>query len=93
MTTQLQEATRTGRRHQPRYKVLLHNDDLNSMDHVVGSLLRVVPGLSREGALAIMLEAHRTGVALVTVAELEHAEFYQECLKDAGLRATLEPDE
>jgi ATP-dependent Clp protease adaptor protein ClpS len=75
----------------PPYKVLLHNDDVNSMDHVVRSLLRSVPNLGRAAALRIMLEAHLTGVALVTVCPLELAELYRERLESCGLTATIEP--
>jgi ATP-dependent Clp protease adaptor protein ClpS len=74
----------------PPYKVLLHNDDHNTMDHVVRSLLRSVPGLSRAAAARIMLEAHLTGVALVTVCPLELAELYRERLESCGLTATIE---
>src|SRR5437870_2064048 len=49
----------------PRYKVLLHNDDHNTMDHVVYALQRVVQGLSLAEALRIMYEAHTSGVAVV----------------------------
>ena len=75
----------------PPYNVLLHNDDVNSMDHVVRSLLRSVPGLSRLDAVRIMLEAHFTGVALVTTCPLELAELYRERLESCGLTATIEP--
>ena len=74
----------------PPYKVLLHNDNVNSMDHVVRSLLRSVPGLSRAAAVRIMLEAHFTGVALVTTCPLELAELYRDRLQSCGLTATVE---
>ena len=74
----------------PPYKVLLHNDDHNSMDHVVRSLLRSVPKLSRLRAIQIMLEAHNSGVALVIVCPLEQAELFRDRLESCGLTATIE---
>ncbi|HEY7064498.1 MAG TPA: ATP-dependent Clp protease adapter ClpS [Chloroflexota bacterium] len=74
----------------PPYKVLLHNDDHNSMDHVVRSLLRSVPKLSRIRAIQIMLEAHNHGVALVIVCPLEQAELFRDRLESCGLTATIE---
>ena len=41
----------------PKYKVLLHNDPVNSMEYVTISLREVVPQLSEQDAIAIMLEA------------------------------------
>ncbi len=76
----------------PPYRVLLHNDDVNSMDHVVRALLQTVPSLSVEQAAAIMVEAHLTGVALVIVCPKETAEFYAEKLGSLSLTATIEPD-
>ena len=57
----------------PRYKVLLHNDPVNSMEYVVMTLQQVVPQLSEQDAMAVMLEAHNTGVGLVIVCDLEPA--------------------
>ena len=51
----------------PKYKVLLHNDPVNTMDYVVEILRQVVPHLSEQDALNIMLETHNNGVGLVTV--------------------------
>ncbi|WP_320673929.1 ATP-dependent Clp protease adapter ClpS [Prochlorococcus sp. MIT 1341] len=80
------------RKPSPMYKVLLHNDPVNTMDYVVSVLLEVVPQLSEQGALAVMLEAHNTGVGLVIVCDLEPAEFYCESLKAKGLTSTLEKE-
>ena len=73
------------------YKVVLHNDDHNSMDHVVRSLTRSVPGLGVGKAVKIMLEAHNTGRAVVIVCPLEPAELYRDRLESCGLTATIEP--
>ena len=76
----------------PRYKVLLHNDPVNSMDYVVDTLRQVVPQLSEQDAIKVMLAAHNTGVGLVIVCDLEPAEFYCESLKGKGLTSTLESE-
>jgi ATP-dependent Clp protease adaptor protein ClpS len=80
------------RKRSPRYKVLLHNDPVNTMEYVVTTLQQVVPQLSEQDAMAVMLEAHNTGVGLVIVCDLEPAEFYCETLKAKGLTSTLEPE-
>ncbi|NJK35692.1 MAG: ATP-dependent Clp protease adapter ClpS [Oscillatoriales cyanobacterium SM2_2_1] len=77
----------------PRYRVLLHNDDYNTMEHVVQSLMQVVNGLTQPQAVDIMMEAHSAGVALVITCVQEHAEFYCDGLKSKGLTSTIEPDE
>ncbi|MBI2322124.1 MAG: ATP-dependent Clp protease adaptor ClpS [Chloroflexi bacterium] len=75
----------------PPYHVILHNDDVNEMTHVVRSLLRCVPGLGPQQATAIMLEAHNHGQAVVTTCPLELAELYRDRLESCGLTATVEP--
>ena len=75
----------------PPYRVVLHNDDHNTMDHVIRSLLRCVPSLSPEEAATIMLEAHEKGQATVIECPKEAAEHYREALESCGLTATIEP--
>ena len=88
----LDKQTETVRKRSPRYKVLLRNDPVNAMEYVVVTLQQVVPQLSEQDAMAVMLEAHNTGVGLVIVCDLEPAEFYCETLKTKGLTSTLEPE-
>ena len=78
------------RKTSPKYKVLLHNDPVNTMDYVVETLRQVVPQLSEQDALSIMLETHKTGIGLVIVCDLEPAEFYSESLKAKGLTSSIE---
>ena len=80
------------RKQSPRYKVLLHNDPVNTMEYVVTTLRQVVPQLSEQDAMAVMMEAHNTGVGLVIVCDIEPAEFYCETLKAKGLTSTIEPE-
>lgn len=75
----------------PPYAVILHNDDYNTMDWVVASLVRCVPSLSGEEAVAIMLHAHEHGQATVIACPKEAAEHYRSCLESRGLTATIEP--
>lgn len=83
----LDRDTRTGLL--PPYRVILHNDDVNDMIHVVQSLLRSVP-LTAEQATSIMLEAHLHGEAVVITCPLELAELYRERLESCRLTATIE---
>lgn len=85
--------TSTIRKPAPRYKVLLHNDDFNSMEYVVQTLMQTVAGLTQPQAVNIMMEAHTNGLALVITCALEHAEFYCETLQNHGLTSSIEPDE
>ena len=87
-----EKSTERVRKPSPRYKVLLHNDPVNTMEYVVTTLRQVVPSLSEQDAIAVMLEAHNTGVGLVIVCDLEPAEFSCETLKQKGLTSTLEPE-
>ena len=76
----------------PRYKVLLHNDPVNSMEYVTISLREVVPQLSEQDAISIMLQAHNTGIGLIIICDLEPAEFYSESLKSKGISSSIEKD-
>jgi ATP-dependent Clp protease adaptor protein ClpS len=76
----------------PPYRVILHNDDVHSMDYVVAALRKSVPGLRARKAILIMLEAHLTGRATVVVCPREQAELYAERLGTFGLTVTIEPE-
>jgi ATP-dependent Clp protease adaptor protein ClpS len=93
--TRPDQATRQRTRQElcPPWKVLLHNDDVNTMDHVIHALTQSVPGLPGERAVRIMLEAHLRGLAVVTVCPLETAEYYRDRLLSFRLTSTIEPDE
>ena len=93
MSVETIEKRSTSRKLAPQYRVLLHNDDYNSMEYVVQVLMTTVPSLTQSQAVSIMMEAHTNGLALVITCAQEHAEFYCETLKNNGLTSTIEPDE
>ncbi len=74
------------------YRVLLHNDDFNTREHVVEVLMKTIPAMDKGQATEIMLEAHNNGLAVVIVVPQEHAEFYCEQLKLHGLFSSIEPE-
>ena len=81
--------------HAPQWKVLLHDDDTTTMDFVVW-LLQKIFHKEPEEAVRLMLEVHETGLALVTVTNLERAELYVEQVHSLArprgfpLQATME---
>jgi ATP-dependent Clp protease adaptor protein ClpS len=87
------EQRSTSRKLAPNYRVLLHNDDFNSMEHVVEVLVSNIPHMSPPHAIDIMMQAHQYGIALVIVCNQEHAEHYCEILKSNNLTSTIEPAE
>lgn len=82
---------RPRRRNLPRFKVLLHNDDHNTMEYVVRVIQKLTP-LSKEEAILRMREAHETGVSLLLVTHKERAELYVEQFASCGLTTTIEPE-
>jgi ATP-dependent Clp protease adaptor protein ClpS len=77
--------------HMPMYKVLLHNDDHNSMEHVIKALRRVFQ-FELSVCEQIMMEAHQNGIALCTVEPLEKAEHHRDQLESFSLISTIEPE-
>ncbi len=78
--------------HLPTFRVLLHNDDVNEMLFVVGTVMELA-ALPKEKAILVALEADSTGVALVLVTHKERAELYQDQFTSKGLTVTIEPAE
>lgn len=76
----------------PQWKVLLHNDDKNTIDYVIHSLVELTP-LTVNEAIQRTQEAHKQKLALILVTHKERAELYQEQLTSKGLTVTIEPDE
>jgi ATP-dependent Clp protease adaptor protein ClpS len=75
----------------PPFRVLLHNDDVNTFEHVVHSIIKLTP-LSQNEAATRTLEAHERGVALLLVTHKERAELYGEQFASLSLTVTIEPD-
>ena len=74
----------------PLFKVLLHNDNKNTMEHVVKSIVELTV-LKKEDATLRTIEAHDKGVSLLLVTHKERAELYQEQFKSKSLIVTIEP--
>ncbi|MGE0479843.1 MAG: ATP-dependent Clp protease adaptor ClpS [Phycisphaerae bacterium] len=83
---QTEQQTRT----LPPYRVLLHNDDVNTFEHVVITILKLTP-LKPAEAVERTIEAHEKGLALLLVTHRERAELYVEQFASAKLTVTAEP--
>ena len=96
------ERTREKTKRQPPYAVVLHNDDLNTFEFVVG-VLRKVFNYDLAKATQLMLNAHRQGRSIVWSGQLEIAELKADQIRSCGpdpemkasgalaLRVTIEP--
>ena len=83
--------TRPKPRRLPPYKVLLHNDDVSTFEHVILSIVELTP-LTTESAFEKTLIAHDQGLVLLLVTHKERAELYQEQFTSVKLTVTIEPD-
>lgn len=75
----------------PPYRVVLHNDDVNTFDHVIITIVKLTP-LELEDAADRALEAHETGQSVLLVTHRERAELYVEQFATYRLTVTAEPD-
>ncbi len=76
----------------PPFRVLLHNDDSNTFEHVIKSVRRLTALTSQEAEVRA-IEAHETGVALLLVTHRERAELYVEQFASLSVTVTAEPAE
>lgn len=74
----------------PPWRVILHNDDDNSIDYVVDTIVRVAR-LNRPSATRCTVEAHRKGCGQIVATHRERAEFLAEQLRSCKLVVTIEP--
>jgi ATP-dependent Clp protease adaptor protein ClpS len=79
----LETETVTRTRRQPPYAVVLHNDDINTMEFVV-FVLRKVFGYTIEKCVELMMEAHQKGRSVVWVGALEVAELKADQVRSCG---------
>jgi ATP-dependent Clp protease adaptor protein ClpS len=75
------EQTKT--RRQPPYAVVLHNDDVNTVEFVV-MVVRKVFGYPLLKCFELVLEAHESGRSVVWVGPLEVAELKAEQIHSCG---------
>jgi ATP-dependent Clp protease adaptor protein ClpS len=75
----------------PPYRVILHNDDVNTFEHVIRTILELTP-LKEPEAVARTLEAHERGATLLLVTHKERAELYVEQFASKKLTVTCEPE-
>jgi ATP-dependent Clp protease adaptor protein ClpS len=80
----------------PRWKVILHNDDVTTFEFVIELLVKLFNKPHSE-ASRLTHEIHNSGSALITVTSFERAELYVDQVKSLArprgypLTATMEP--
>lgn len=75
----------------PPWRVILHNDDVNDMGHVVEVIIELVRVNPRR-ALLCTLTARRTGLCHLLSTHREKAELLQDQFKCKSLTVTIEPE-
>ena len=80
----------------PRWKVILHNDDVTTFEFVIELLVKLFNKPHSE-ASRLTHEIHNSGSAMITVTSFERAELYVEQVRSLArprgypLTATMEP--
>lgn len=71
------------------WKVLVWNDNVNSFEHVIASLMKVIK-LDKEKAEKHTLQVHKEGCSVVWSGHKEYAEAKAFHLCNEGINATIE---
>lgn len=75
----------------PRWKVILHNDNVNVAEFVVAKVQEITR-MSEHNALEKVLEAHERGKVLLLVTHKEKAELIVERFEGHKITVTMEKD-
>ena len=82
-TTTIERAGQTVSKPYPNYKIIVLNDDENTFQHVVETLVKYIPGMVSDHAWELAHQIHNEGQAIVWVGPLELAELYHQQLSRA----------
>ena len=69
----------------PEARVIVLDDDVNTFEHVVKSLRKIIPGMNEERAWELAHKIDREGSSEVWCGPLEQAELYHQQLSAEGL--------
>ena len=69
----------------PEARVIVLDDNINTFDHVVNYLRKIIPGMTEEGAWKLANKVDQEGSAEVWCGPLEQAELYHQQLSSEGL--------
>eukprot|EP00566_Odontella_aurita_P026369 CAMPEP_0113557706 /NCGR_PEP_ID=MMETSP0015_2-20120614/17940_1 /TAXON_ID=2838 /ORGANISM="Odontella" /LENGTH=180 /DNA_ID=CAMNT_0000459161 /DNA_START=100 /DNA_END=642 /DNA_ORIENTATION=- /assembly_acc=CAM_ASM_000160 len=75
-----------------QWRLVLHNDEVNTFQHVQRALCTVVTTLDRKRAFDICMETHGIGKATITKVWRQKAEQYCLNLQRQGLTVSIAPD-
>ena len=75
----------------PQARVIVLDDDVNTFEHVVESLCKIIPGMNADRAWTLARRIDGEGSAEVWCGPLEQAELYHQQLVSQGL--TMAPVE
>ena len=87
---QIEQTTEESTGEAGRYAVILHNDEVHSMEFVVSTLLKCVPSLTADEAVAVMFEAHHRGKGTVIVCPRPQAEGTRDRIRSYTLTCSVE---
>lgn len=73
----------------PPWKVILHDDDVNTAEYIVKKLQEITR-LTEDIAEQRTLEAHKKGLALLLITHMERAELFVEMFASCGIDVTTE---
>jgi ATP-dependent Clp protease adaptor protein ClpS len=76
----------------PPHKVIVHNNDHNTFDEVIGILMRAVPGMTVADAIDHAYTIHETGSTVPYRGLLDEAEKVADTIRTIGIKVTVEPD-
>ncbi len=84
-TPERQTTTDRQRAPYPRVRVIVLDDDVNTFEHVVKVLVRVIPGMQTDQAWTLAYQIDGEGAAIVWTGPLEQGELYHQQLAAEGL--------
>lgn len=73
----------------PPWKIILHNDDVNTAEYVVNRVQEITK-LDEEDAVRKVLQADKEGLALLLVTHQEKAELFVEMFESCKIDVTME---